>query len=102
MEIRFWSHTPLSPDEMLIAQEMRDQQIAEEIGYLVGRGMPLEKARRWAPVNVLHGISNKPHALVEYAFPPHKKDEVMERFAEAIGKYYAECRQRGAPVWVGD
>lgn len=105
MEIRFTARTPLSPDELLIAQEIRDQKIAEEIGYLVQRGMPLEKARRWAAVNVFQGISNKPHAIVQYAMPEHKKAEAMALFAESLGKYYADCASRYGQlggVWVGD
>lgn len=89
METRFTHRTPLSPDELLIA---------EEIGYLVNNGMRLEQARRWAPVNVMQGVSNRPHAVIEYA---HKSDR-NELFAVALGKYYAECRARGGLVFVGD
>ena len=81
--------TPLSADEQLVA---------EEIGHLVDRGMPLAKARRWAPVNVRQGVSNRPHGVIEYAV----KNDRNELFALALGKYYADMRARGGAVFVGD
>jgi hypothetical protein len=81
--------TPLSADEQIVA---------EEIGHLVDRGMPLAKARRWAPVNVRQGVSNKPHGVIEYAV----KNDRNELFALALGKYYSECRARGPVCFVGD
>lgn len=82
--------TPLSADEVLIANERR---------WLVDRGMTEAKAAVWTPINVRQGISNEPHAVIEYAV----KTDRNELFAVALGQFYAECRRRTiAPVFCGD
>lgn len=82
--------TPLSPDEVLIANERR---------WLVERGMTPAKADVWAPINVRQGVSNEPHAVIEYAV----KTDRNELFAVALGKFYDECRRRTiAPIFTGD
>lgn len=80
------------------------EAVADEVKWLMARGMPAEKAIRWAPVNVLTGVSNKPRAIVEYAYSQADVDQANERFAEALGKYYDDCRRRygGGVCWVGD
>ena len=82
--------TPLSPDEILIANERR---------WLGDRGMTEAKAAVWAPINVLHGVSNHFRAVVEYARPPSLWDQ------QDISPYYDDCRAKHtqrAGVWVGD
>jgi hypothetical protein len=86
--------TLLSADEILIANERR---------WLVDRGMAPAKADVWAPINVRQGVSNEPHAVIEYARTPEKVAESTRLFGESLGQFYAECRRRTiAPVFVGD
>lgn len=85
---------PLSPDEVLIANERR---------WLVGRGMAESKADVWAPINVRQGVSNEYHAVIEYARSPEKVAESERLAGESMDTFYAECRRRTiAPVFVGD
>lgn len=82
--------TPLSPDEVLIANERR---------WLVDRGMTEPKAAVWAPINVRQGVSNQPHAVIEYARPVSLWDQ------KSIQPYYDDARARApqlAGVWTGD
>ncbi len=86
--------TPLSPDEVLIAKERR---------WLVRRGMTEAKADVWAPINVRQGVSNQPHAVVEYAQSTEQMAESTRLFGESLGQYYAACRRRTiAPIFCGD
>lgn len=86
--------TPLSPDEVLIANERR---------WLADRGMTEPKAAVWAPINVRQGVSNQPRAVVEYARTPEQIAESNRLAGESMDKFYAECRRRTiAPVWTGD
>jgi hypothetical protein len=86
--------TPLSPDEVLIANERR---------WLVDRGMAPEKADKWAPINVLQGVSNEPHAVIEYARPPEKVAEANRLAGESMDRFFDECRRRTiAPIFTGD
>jgi hypothetical protein len=83
--------TPLSPDEVLIANERR---------WLVDRGMAPAKANVWAPINIRQGVSNEPHAVIEYAVKPDHRNELFE---VSLDKFYAECRRRTiAPIFTGD
>jgi hypothetical protein len=86
--------TPLSADEVLIAQEHH---------WLVHRGMSEIKAAVWAPINVRQGVSNAPITIVEYARTAEQKAESMRLFGESLGEYYASCRSRAMrPTFVGD
>lgn len=86
--------TPLSPDEVLIANERR---------WLVDRGMEPEKAAVWAHINVLQGVRNQPHAVIEYARTPEQRAESERLAGESMDAFFAECRRRTiAPVWCGD
>lgn len=80
--------TPLSPTEV-------------EIAHLMANGMSRAKAEKWAPINLLHGVSAKP--VIKPALPVLTPEQLAEREARtgaSIQKFYDDCRQRGA--WVGD
>lgn len=76
--------------------------VAEETRWLMRRGMSVGRAIRWAEVNVRTGVSNRPHAVIEYAMSEGRCAESMALFADALGKYYSACRQRGCATYVGD
>lgn len=91
-------------ERALVIDLERSRAVAEETRWLMARN-PHWSARKvslWAAVNVRDGISNRPRAVVEYAMPQRNVDEAMERFGEALGKFYAECRARPGVTWVGD
>ena len=74
-----------------------------EAEYETSLNVTLTRLNAMGPLSGMSGRTTPrpapgPHAVVEYARTPEQAAESMERFAGALGKYYAECRNG----WVGD